>query len=1020
MVIPDREEVATGVKLDSYTFDNLKSLQRAYQVAKSKLKSTNSSTLLDLDRDPDYNKIKNLFGEKDELMAHPFNLIRKMEVMIADDDFSEGVTFYDYDPAQLTKAKQAIAEFNAKQFKDETDRLSFYTDKEFATEIVEKDGDMSYVTGYKIVVQAGINDGRIYVDTMDYKTQKTFEDICEKLGVKLNVTIPAKIAAMLENFKAEMANKRGLNSDGTVSPIVKQIIFCDHLFLHNKIVRLLVDQAGIKKDKIAIITGQVNSEADEIIDIQNGFNEMGEENRYQVIVANKKAEVGINLQRGTQAIHHLTTGWTPDSLEQRNGRGARQGNHTEKVRIYYYDADGTFDSLKRNMVNKKDEWITDLLKGDTQSVNVAGDLTDADKDALINAVGDESAIQNYLSQKEKIEHEARVKEATIRQTISVDTILKNKALLEKTFLDDLDEKLINLAGVAAGLAKTKAITKTPWPYDKTRFDYKFEITNDKQQAVFDKMVELVTVFLRMLKTPPKNPDIGSAEEVTKKIILDNLKTIGTTKSYGFGTRSDGQSIRYSLEGSVFAKTAARSASNARLSADYISNWANMESPEYIKYQENREMAAQLIEQSVENIRDIADNFDGQLPSDAGDAIKNDKGGLFNGEFYRVGDVASVNLPISYNSNAGVARYVGVINNVSMRDDSVSITMLDNKEGSFWKNTARLMTLFGDSHQELDNSAEWASVVGLKLIKRGTDEYLEAIKEMAEIEQQLDANKSRLTNENSRYSLLVPDVAEYIEKAKEPTASEAKQSLFDDLKKHVFKNVMSDAIKQDIIKTYIDRVIGSGDFALKYLEEPDKARRDMFIKPLIAEIVTQSRKDSPYFTAMYKEYLDKQPSGVENKTVVIGFIMDYLEKAAKFVDGAPANELKPRTPIERFADGLFAQVFTDATNPYAQSQDTKEILAESIGGDYMDASGNIPLHNRYVTSNLSDEERLDIAEKILDAYMAYKKGSVILEPMYNDYLLNKGLAVRLFNDYLMAKYAKAIANNTKDKSWSYIY
>ncbi len=84
---------------------------------------------------------------------------------------------------------------------------------------------------------------------------------------------------------------------------------------------------------------------------------------------------------------------------------------------------------------------------------------------------------------------------------------------------------------------------------------------------------------------------------------------------------------------------------------------------------------------------------------------------------------------------------------------------------------------------------------------------------------------------------------------------------------------------------------------------------------------------------------------------------------------------------------------------------------------MDASGNIPLHNRYVTSNLSDEERLDIAEKMLDAHMPYKfkKGSLILESMYNDYLLNKGLAVRLFNDYLMAKYAKAIANNTKDKS-----
>lgn len=54
-----------------------------------------------------------------------------------------------------------------------------------------------------------------------------------------------------------------------------------------------------------------------------------------------------------QAIHHLTTRWTPDSLEQRNGRGARQGNLTGTVSIYHYDADGTFDEFKRTMINKK-------------------------------------------------------------------------------------------------------------------------------------------------------------------------------------------------------------------------------------------------------------------------------------------------------------------------------------------------------------------------------------------------------------------------------------------------------------------------------------------------------------------------------------------------------------------------------------------------------------------------------------------------------------------------------------------
>ena len=54
--------------------------------------------------------------------------------------------------------------------------------------------------------------------------------------------------------------------------------------------------------QIAIVTGRKNNEPEEIIAVQNGFNAHGEANQYRVIIANEKAEVGINLQRGTQAV----------------------------------------------------------------------------------------------------------------------------------------------------------------------------------------------------------------------------------------------------------------------------------------------------------------------------------------------------------------------------------------------------------------------------------------------------------------------------------------------------------------------------------------------------------------------------------------------------------------------------------------------------------------------------------------------------------------------------------------------
>ena len=161
------------------------------------------------------------------------------------------------------------------------------------------------------------------------KLKKLFEVLAEKHGLGLDCVMSPKMAAMIDNLKRENAHVRGVNAQGEKAPYAKQIVFCDILGIHNKMRKLIAKHLGVSASQIAIVTGQRNNDAAQILEVQNNFNEYGEDN-YRIIIANKKAEVGINLQIGTQAIHHYTIGWTPDSLQQRNGRGVRQGNKTER------------------------------------------------------------------------------------------------------------------------------------------------------------------------------------------------------------------------------------------------------------------------------------------------------------------------------------------------------------------------------------------------------------------------------------------------------------------------------------------------------------------------------------------------------------------------------------------------------------------------------------------------------------------------------------------------------------------
>lgn len=427
IVLPEQQDDESVIALPDATLDRLVLYKNAFRWAIDDL-SERSGNRGDADA---FQTVKDYFDEPQTLIAHPFNLINKMNLLIMDPDLDKRASFYYFLPQDLEKAKKVVDEFNAKKFTEERNRLSPFTEESsILSKRIREDEDGNEDVFYKVQIVAKIVDNSIVIDTMDPVTQQRWDDMAEKAGLGLDVSIPPKLAALIENVQKEMSSPRGVDDDGTHSPVVKQIIFCDILATHSKIKRLLTKKCGIPANKIVYITGKTNNAPDEILAVQDGFNAFGEDNKYQIVIANEKAEVGINLQKGTQAIHHLTIGWTPDSMIQRNGRGVRQGNKTQKVTVYTYDADGTFDSIKRDMVGKKSDWISSLVKSDgTNKIGVSGGMSKEQLESLIDVTGDSDAMQKVREAIEAKEAESRASTNRAKQKVNLDTIRKQKIYL---------------------------------------------------------------------------------------------------------------------------------------------------------------------------------------------------------------------------------------------------------------------------------------------------------------------------------------------------------------------------------------------------------------------------------------------------------------------------------------------------------------------------------------------------------------------------------------------------------------
>lgn len=142
-----------------------------------------------------------------------------------------------------------------------------------------------------------------------------------------------------------------------------QLIFCDSSVpkpgfnMYTELKRILV-ALGVNSDDIAFIHDyEKESEKEEL------FRKMREGEIRILIGSTPKLGLGVNVQTKLIALHHLDIPWRPADMVQREGRILRTGNTNEKVYIYRYITEGSFDAYSWQLLETKQNFISAILSG---------------------------------------------------------------------------------------------------------------------------------------------------------------------------------------------------------------------------------------------------------------------------------------------------------------------------------------------------------------------------------------------------------------------------------------------------------------------------------------------------------------------------------------------------------------------------------------------------------------------------------------------------------------------------------
>ena len=188
-----------------------------------------------------------------------------------------------------------------------------------------------------------------------------------------------------------------------------------------------------------------------------------------------KMGAGTNVQDRLIALHHLDVPWRPSDIEQQEGRILRQGNMNDKVKIFRYVTEGTFDSYSWQLIENKQKFIGQIMT----SKSPVRSCEDIDEAALTYAEVKALATGNpYI--KEKMDLDIQVSKLKLLKANHTSQKYRLEDNIVKHYPVQIAAMKERIAGYRADI-QTYAQNKFP---DKDTFSIKIgnRVYMDKKEA----------------------------------------------------------------------------------------------------------------------------------------------------------------------------------------------------------------------------------------------------------------------------------------------------------------------------------------------------------------------------------------------------------------------------------------------------------------------------------------------------------------------------------------------------------
>ncbi|MCD8129681.1 MAG: SNF2-related protein [Lachnospiraceae bacterium] len=233
-----------------------------------------------------------------------------------------------------------------------------------------------------------------------------------------------------------------------------QLIFCDlstpkadgSFNVYDDVREKLVER-GIPKEEIAFIheAATETKKAELFAKVRSG--------QVRILLGSTaKLGAGTNIQDRLIALHHLDCPWKPSDLEQQEGRILRQGNQNNKVKIFRYVTEGTFDAYMWQLLENKQKFISQIMT----SKSPVRSAEDVDDTALSYAEIKALATGNpYI--KQKMDLDIQVSKLKLLKASHTSQIYRLESDIAKRYPMEIAATKERIAGLKSDLAAAKPI-----------------------------------------------------------------------------------------------------------------------------------------------------------------------------------------------------------------------------------------------------------------------------------------------------------------------------------------------------------------------------------------------------------------------------------------------------------------------------------------------------------------------------------------------------------------------------------